>query len=105
MDTVIQLAVSWYTLYRDELMLGLLACTFLLMMITLAAVRRCRKQIRLLIEKTREMTKVALSQEGRQTRWEAADRYTAQKPAGDTAITASRENEEIFGSVIQEIFP
>ncbi len=105
MDTVIQLAVSWYNLYRDELMLGLLACTFLLMMITLAAVRRCRKQIRLLTEKAREMTKVALSQDGRQTRREAADRYAAPKPAGDTQVAASRKNEEVFGSVIQEIFP
>lgn len=105
MDTVIHFAVSWYTLYRDELMLGLLACTFLLMMITLAAVRRCRKQIRLLTEKTREMTKVALSQDGRQTRRETADRYAAPKPAGDTSVTVSRKNEEVFGSVIQEIFP
>ncbi|MCD8069264.1 MAG: hypothetical protein LUE87_10345, partial [Lachnospiraceae bacterium] len=79
--------------------------TFLLMIFTLTAVRRCRRQIKELTEKTRELTKAALSQDGRQARREAAGRYMEPKPAGDAQATASRKNEEVFGSVIQEIFP
>lgn len=105
MEQILHLIDSWYMPYADELMLALLACTLLLTIAALFAVRRCRKQIRDLAEKTKEMTKLALSQgsvntqrEKNRIRMDTEENYDGKK-------IVSPQNEEIFGSVIQEIFP
>ncbi|MCD8366242.1 MAG: hypothetical protein LUC83_10660 [Clostridiales bacterium] len=107
METLFHLAGMLYTQYQDELALLLLVCIFLLMIFLLAALRRCRKQIKLLTEKTREMTRAALSQRSRNIQRGQED--TAAHGTANTAeggcSAASRRDEEVFGSVIQEIFP
>ena len=62
MEHILHLAKSLYMPYQNEIILGILACLFVLMILTLLAVRRCRKQIKRLTENTKEMAKVALSQ-------------------------------------------
>ncbi|MCD8133683.1 MAG: hypothetical protein LUE19_07510 [Clostridiales bacterium] len=105
MEQILYLVNSWYVPYADELMLGFLVCTLLLMIAALFAVRRCRRQIRELTEKTKEMTKLALSQSSMNTQREKnrIQKDTEENINGKTVL--SPQNEEIFGSVIQEIFP
>jgi len=105
MEQVLHLLYSWYMLYTNELMLGILVCMLLLMIVALAVVRRCRKQIRDLAEKTKEMTKLALSRNSENTQREKNGIRigTEENISGKTLV--SPQNEEIFGSVIQEIFP
>lgn len=105
MEKVFHLAKSLYMLYADQLVLALLACIFILMILTLFAVRRCRRQIRNLSEKTRELTKAAMSQSSLAIQREKAkQRQMTKEPRGGQA-PVSKEDEELFGSVIQEIFP
>ncbi|MCD7922749.1 MAG: hypothetical protein LUE14_08755 [Clostridiales bacterium] len=105
MEQILYLVNSWYVPYADELILGFLVCTLLLMIAALFAVRRCRRQIRELTEKTKEMTKLALSQSSMNTQREKnrIQKDTEENINGKTVL--SPQNEEIFGSVIQEIFP
>ncbi|MCD8046663.1 MAG: hypothetical protein LUE90_08570 [Clostridiales bacterium] len=105
METLFHLAASMYTVYRDDLAVGMLACTFLLMIAALFAVRRCRRQIRELTEKTREVTKAVLSQGGRTKAGEAAGRPSAAETAGGGRPAVQYRDEELFGNVIREIFP
>ncbi|MCC8081873.1 MAG: hypothetical protein LIO80_07710 [Lachnospiraceae bacterium] len=105
MESLFYLARSWYAPYADDLMLGLLACTLLLVITALFAVQRCRKQIRELAEKTKEMTKLALSQGSVSAQREKNRLRTDAEENSDGRKIVSPQNEEIFGSVIQEIFP
>ncbi|MCD8230697.1 MAG: hypothetical protein LUD14_02530 [Clostridiales bacterium] len=105
MKTLFHVAGSLYSQYRDDLMISLLVCTVLLMIIALFAVRRCRRQVRELAEKTGEMTKAALSQGGRDVRRGKETRRSAEESAESVPPARSRKNEEVFGSVIHEIFP
>lgn len=105
MENIFHLAKSFYMLHVNELVLTLLACTFILMILTLFAVRRCRRQIRNLTEKTKELTKAAMSQNNLAVQREKAmqRQLTGQQRNGQASV--SKEDEELFGSVIQEIFP
>ncbi len=105
MEQMIHLAKTLYIQHTTEMMVGLLACILILMIINLFAVRRCRKQVRILNEKTKDVMKLALQQsetaarrkrEGQQF---GRDERTSRRERG-----VSREDEEVFGSVIQEIF-
>lgn len=105
METIIHLVNAWYVPYAEDLTLILLVCTLLLMICALFAVRRCRRQVRELTEKTKEMTKLALSQSSRNSQREKVrNRINADAEDGGTSA-AAQQNEEVFGSVIQEIFP
>lgn len=105
MENLLHLAKSWYMLYQNELFLGVLACMFVLMILTLLAVRRCRKQIKRLTENTKEMTKVAINQSNLALRRERALERQEKEAGPEKKKTVSKEDEELFGSVIQEIFP
>ncbi|MCC8028908.1 MAG: hypothetical protein LIO75_03775 [Lachnospiraceae bacterium] len=105
MEQVLRLTGSWYALYREELALGLLACVLLLMIFALFAVQRCRKQMRELTEKTKEMTKLALSQSGRNAQQDKTLTRAGAEEVRNVSPVVSPQNEEIFGSVIREIFP
>lgn len=103
-ENILQTAETGYKLYQTELFLGALAALCVLMVLTLLAVRRCRKQIRRLTENTKEMTKAALSRNSLAAqREESHRRQEALAQQGRAPVT--REKEELFGSVIQEIFP
>lgn len=103
MEQMLHLAKTFYIQHTSELILGLLACVFILMIINLLAVRRCRKQVRILSEKTKDVMKLALRQNGgagrKQRENDGQDEWTGRRGRGN-----SREDEEVFGSVIQEIF-
>ena len=105
MEQMLHLAKTFYIQHTSEMILGLLACIFILMIINLLAVRRCRKQVRILSEKTKDVMKLALRQNGgagrrqREGQADRQDEWTGRGSRGN-----SREDEEVFGSVIQEIF-
>lgn len=106
MDRLIHLAESIYTQHTTELILGILVCVLILMIVNLTGIRRCRKQILRLTEKSKDVMKLAMSQ-----RVAGADRnreeYIRKEPETNAkrghAVTQSEE--ELFGSVIQEMFP
>ena len=62
MDRLIHFAEMIYTQHTTELILGILGCIVVLMIINLAGVRRCRKQIIRLTEKSKDVMKIAMSQ-------------------------------------------
>ena len=105
MEQLLHLAQTLYIQHTTEIILGLLACMIVLMIINLAAVRRCRRQVRNLNEKTKEFVRVAMRQNGGESRQKrdrkeyGEDAYTERR-----GRTVSKEDDEIFGSVIQEIF-
>ena len=105
MEILFHLVNDWYMPYAEELTLALLVCTLLLMICALFAVRRCRRQIRDLTEKTKEMTKLALSQSSRNALREKPQTRVISESGENGVPGAAQKNEEIFGSVIQEIFP
>lgn len=106
MDRLIHFAEMIHTQYMTELILGILGCMVILMIINLAAIRRCRKQIVRLTEKSKDVMKIAMSQRaagaGRNR-----EEYIRKEPETNAkrghAVTKSEE--ELFGSVIQEMFP
>lgn len=105
MEAIFHVVKTWYMSYQIEVILGVLACILVLMIVTLLAVRKCRKQIKQLTNHTREMTKIALRQsQPRETKREglAGNESVSQQPKRPLV---SPEKEELFGSVIQEIFP
>ena len=106
MDRLIHFAEMIYTQHTTELILGILGCMVILMIINLAGVRRCRKQIVRLTEKSKDVMKIAMSQRAVGTGRDR-DEYIRKEPEADAkrghAVTKSEE--ELFGSVIQEMFP
>lgn len=106
MEQMLHLAKLLYTQYISELALGVLACILILMIITLIAVRRCRKQIRNLNEKTKEFMKISMRQSENSSRMRGEEADMREDGfRGRSGRGISKEDEEIFGSVIQEIFP
>ena len=105
MEQMLHLAKSLYIQHTAEMVLGLLACIFILMIINLIAVRRCRKQVRTLNEKTKDVMKLALRQsEAAGRRIRPGQTELQEDGTGRRRREGSKEDEEIFGSVIQEIF-
>lgn len=106
MGRLIHFAEMIYTQHTTELILGILGCMIILMIINLAAIRRCRKQIVRLTEKSKDVMKIAMSQ---RAAGGGRDREKYIRKEADTnakrghAVTKSEE--ELFGSVIQEMFP
>ncbi len=106
MDRLIHFAEMIYTQHTTELILGILVCIALLMIINLAGVRRCRKQIIYLTEKSKDVMKIAMSQRVAGTgrnREEYIRKEAETNVKKGHAVTKSEE--ELFGSVIQEMFP
>lgn len=104
MEQMLHLATSIYTQHMPEIMLGLLVCLVLLMIMNMFAVRRCRKQIKNLNDRTKEAVRLSLKQgerNGRERRDRVLEDNLRQERGGQKP---SPEDEEIFGSVIREIF-
>ena len=106
MDRLIHFAEMIYTQHTTELILGILGCIVVLMIINLAGVRRCRKQIIRLTEKSKDVMKIAMSQRATDSGRDR-EKYIRKEPETSAkrrhAVTKSEE--ELFGSVIQEMFP
>ena len=106
MDRLIHFAEMIYTQHTTELLLGILGCIVILMIINLAGVRRCRKQIVRLTEKSKDVMKIAMSQRAADSGRDR-EKYIRKEPETNVkrghAVTKSEE--ELFGSVIQEMFP
>lgn len=105
MEQVIYFIQTGYQLYFNEVILVGLVCAILLMITTIVAVKKCRKQIHRLSEKTTEMAKLALSQAGEKERSTRFDRETDTMEKEKKQRKNTKAEEELFGSVIQEIFP
>ena len=109
MEQMVHLAKQIYIQQNTEIVLVLLGCIFLLAIIGLIGIRRCRRQIIRLTENTKEMTKAVFAKRTETVMHE--QNMESQEPEGtaDPEERGQRElshmDEELFGSVIQEIFP
>jgi hypothetical protein len=104
MEQILHLAKTLYMQYTTELMLGLLACVLILMIIALVAVRRCSRAVCRMTEKTKDVMKLALRQNQTAPQRTRGDRHNAEEEKKSHGREVSRQDEEVFGSVIQEIF-
>lgn len=105
MEQVVHLAKTLYLQHTTELFAGMLLCGILLMIIILAAIRRCRKQIRRQTEKTQELAKLIFRQVERQRiRQENEIQSGRTDCAGMRGQEVSEQEEELFGDMIREIF-
>lgn len=106
MDRLIHFAEMIYTQHTTELILGILGCIVVLMIINLAGVRRCRKQIIRLTEKSKDVMKIAMSQRATDSGRDR-EKYIRKEPetSAKRGHAVTKSEEEIFGSVIQEMFP
>lgn len=104
MEQWIHLAQTLYMQYAAKIVPAVLVCIAILMIITLVTVRRCKKQVVYLNENTKELMKYSMRRaeaEALREKISAADRPDAAPQAGRER---TREDEEVFGSVIQEMF-
>ena len=106
MDRLIHFAEMIYTQHTTELILGILGCIVVLMIINLSGVRRCRKQIIRLTEKSKDVMKIAMSQRATDSGRDR-EKYIRKEPetCAKRGHTVTKSEEELFGSVIQEMFP
>ncbi len=108
MEQVLHLAEHFYMQRKEELIIALLVCILILMITALKAAGRNRRRILQLADRIRELTKASFSQM-KSTGGESGPQNTG-KPAKNnkketvTEMSAGEE-EEIFSSVIREIFP
>ena len=96
-----------YTQHFSEICVMILGCIFVLMIMNLLAVKRCRRQVKETAKRTEGMMKMYFEQkknieqntgEKRRERTGSAEQKRSRKEP-------SREQEELFGSVIREMFP
>lgn len=105
MGQVIHLAKTLYIQHTMEVFAVMLLCGILLMIISLLAIRRCRKQIREQSEKTKELIKLIFRQTERQRiRQENEESVGRMNKTGQSRRNVSSEDEELFGDMIREIF-
>lgn len=109
MEQMIHLAKQIYTQQSTAVVLVLLGCIFLLAIISLVGIRRCRRQILRLTENTKEMTKAVFAKNAetvmQDEHMEPQEQETSVDPKKRDQRDLSHMDEELFGSVIQEIFP
>lgn len=69
-------------------------------------VRRCRKQIIRLTEKSKDVMKIAMSQRATDSGRDR-EKYIRKEPetSAKRGHAVTKSEEELFGSVIQEMFP
>lgn len=89
--------------YRFEILLAAVICSIILMIITLKTLRKNNRLTKAVEDRVREMLKLSMEQ----IRKEAQCKNAVVSEQGKEAkrYSNSREEEELFGSVIQEIFP
>ena len=107
MEQILDFVRGVYTQHLSELCEMILGCIFVLMIMNLLAVKRCRRQVKETAKRTEGMIKMYFEQkknieqntgEKRRERTGSAEQKRSRKEP-------SREQEELFGSVIREMFP
>lgn len=107
MEYLIHLVKQLYEQHLTVVFLAVLCGIVVLMIMNLLAVRRCRRQIKYLGDKSRDVMKLALSQKaaGREHAREYGEAETQKKERRREGHAASKAEEELFGSVMREMFP
>lgn len=107
MEYLIHLVKQLYGQHTTAVFLAILCAIALLMIMNLLAVRRCRRQIKYLGDKSRDVMKLALSQKasGRENEREYEVRENRKNDHQTRGHAVSKADEELFGSVMREMFP
>lgn len=103
MEKMIHLAEQIFMRYQSMIMIVLLICIFILMIAILRTAQKNKKQILQLTERTKELTKATLHVS--KTSAVELKQSTTKEKKDTKKIPVSKEEEELFGNVIQEIFP
>ena len=107
MEQILDFVRGVYTQHFSEICVMILGCIFVLMIMNLLAVKRCCRQVKETAKRTEGMIKMYFEQkknieqntgEKRRERTGSAEQKRSRKEP-------SREQEELFGSVIREMFP
>ncbi len=107
MEYLIHLVKQLYGQHTAVLFLAVLCVLVVLMIMNLLAVRRCRRQIKYLGDKSRDVMKLALSQKisGRENEQKYEDNESRKNDRRTRGHAVSKADEELFGSVMREMFP
>lgn len=107
MEQILDLVKSVYTQHFSELCVIMLGCIIVLMIVNLRAVRRCRRQVKETEKRMEGMLKMLFGQK-KNTEQSNEDRRRDRTGSAEQKLgrkEPSREQEELFGSVIREMFP
>lgn len=107
MEQILDLVKGVYTQHFPELCVIMLGCIIVLMIVNLLAVRRCRRQVKEGTKRTEGMLKMYFGQK-KNTEQNTGDRRRERTGSAEQnrgRKEPSREQEELFGSVIREMFP
>ena len=107
MEYLIHLVKQLYGQHITAVFLAVLCAIVVLMIMNLLAVRRCRRQIKYLGDKSRDVIKLALSQtaSGRGTEQKYEEHENRRNDRRTKGHAVSKADEELFGSVMREMFP
>ena len=107
MEYLIHLVKQLYEQHLTTVFLTVLCAIVVLMIMNLLAMRRCRRQIKYLGDKSRDVMKLALSQKasGRENEREYEGREKRKNNRQTKGHAVSKADEELFGSVMREMFP
>ena len=107
MEYLIHLVKQLYGQHITAVFLAVLCVIVVLMIMNLLAVRRCRRQIKYLGDKSRDVMKLALSQKasGRGNEQKYEEHESGKNDRRTRGHAVSKADEELFGSVMREMFP
>ena len=107
MEQFIHFISELYDRHTAEIFLAVLCLIIILMMINLIVASRCRRQIKYLGEKSRDVMRLALSQKAteREKKRGYTDRENRKNDSKERGHAVSKAEEELFGSVMREMFP
>lgn len=107
MEQILEFLKGVYTQYFSEFCVMVLGCIFVLLIVNLLAVKRCRRQVKETAKRTEGMLKMYFEQRKNieQNTGEKRRERTGSGEQKRSRKEPSREQEELFGSVIREMFP
>ena len=107
MEYLVHLVKQLYEQHLTAVFLAVLCGIVVLMIMNLMAVCRCRRQIKYLGEKSRDVMKLALSQKAstRERARKSEEQESRKRECRTDGHAVSKADEELFGSVMREMFP
>lgn len=107
MEQILDFMRGVYTQHFSEICVMILGCIFVLMIMNLLAVKRCCRQVKETAKRTEGMLKMYFEQKKNveQNTGEKRRQRTGSAEQKRSRKEPSREQEELFGSVIREMFP
>ena len=97
MEQILDFVRGVYTQHFSEICVMILGCIFVLMIMNLLAVKRCRRQVIKMYFEQKKNIEQNTGEKRRERTGSAEQKRSRKEP--------SREQEELFGSVIREMFP